>query len=72
MDAELKQYLERIEASVGDLRASLAETEVRIMERLDGRLDAVETRLKEFAREADRDLETKIIAEFWKWGRTSE
>ena len=65
MDRELKQYFEAMEVR-------LAGMETRIMERVDARLDAVETRLKDFILEADRDLETRIVGEFWKWGRTSD
>jgi hypothetical protein len=39
---------------------------------VDGRVDAVESRLKDFIVKADFDLETKLIAEFWKWGRSSD
>jgi hypothetical protein len=42
------------------------------MDRVDGRIDAVEERLKDFVAKADHDLETKIITEFHKWGRTSD
>ncbi len=48
------------------------ELEARIMERVGGRIDAVEERLKDYIRAADHDLETKIIGEFHKWGRTSD
>ena len=44
----------------------------RIMERVGGRIDAVEERLKDYIAKADHDLETKIITEFHKWGRTSD
>jgi hypothetical protein len=62
MDEELKQYLEGMESRIVE----------RIMQRVDGRIDASEERLKEFIIKADRDLETKIIREFWKWARTSD
>jgi len=55
MDAELKQHLEAMEA--------------RIMERVGGRIDASEERLKDFIRAADRDMETKIIGEFLEMGK---
>lgn len=58
MDDELKQYLDAMEG--------------RIVERLGGRIDAVEDRLKDYVRQADHDLETKVITEFHKWGRTSD
>lgn len=47
MDDELKQYLDAMEG--------------RIVERLGGRIDAVEDRLKDYTRQADHDLETKVI-----------
>jgi hypothetical protein len=62
MEEDLKQYLEGMESRIVE----------RIMERICGRIDASEERLKEFVRTADRDLETKIIKEFWKWARTSD
>jgi hypothetical protein len=39
---------------------------------LDGRLDALEQRLKDHTAEAVRDMETKILTEFHKWGSTSD
>jgi hypothetical protein len=69
MDADLKQYLEGMETR---LTERVDATETRIMQRVDGRIDAVEDRLKDFIRQADLDLETKIVGEFWKWGRTSD
>jgi hypothetical protein len=44
----------------------------RIMERVDGRIDAVEERMKHFVRQSIHDLETKVVGEFYKWGRTSD
>jgi hypothetical protein len=46
--------------------------ETRIMQRMDGRLDAVESRITDAIAKADHELETKIIGEFWKWGRTTD
>jgi hypothetical protein len=60
-----KRIMERVDARFTDF-------EKRIMERVGGRIDAAEERLKEFIGNADRDLETKIIREFWKWARTSD
>ncbi len=37
-----------------------------------GRLDATEERMKEFAGQMAGDMETRIIAEFWKWGRSAD
>ena len=50
----------------------LGQSEARIMARVEGRMDAVEDRLKDFIRHADEDLETKIAAAFWKWARSSD
>ena len=69
MDAELKEHLESME---GRLRADIVILEDRIMQRVDGRLDAVELRMTDAIAKADHELETKLIAEFWKWGRTSD
>jgi hypothetical protein len=45
MDQELKQRLDGMED--------------RIMERVHGRIDAVEERMKDFARQTSHDLETR-------------
>jgi hypothetical protein len=55
-----------------NLQTSLIELERSLMERTGGRIDAVEERLKEFVARSDHDLETKVITEFHKWGRTSD
>jgi hypothetical protein len=55
-----------------DLTDALLEMETRLMERVGGRIDAVEERLKDFISKADRDMETKVITEFHKWGRSSD
>lgn len=65
MDAELKEHLESME---GRLRADIVILEDRIMQRVDGRLDAVELRMTDAIAKADHELETKLIAEFWKMG----
>jgi hypothetical protein len=56
MEEELKQYLEGMETRIVG----------RVTERLEGRMDAIEERLKDHARQSDHDLETKIITEFHK------
>jgi hypothetical protein len=58
--------------SRAESRTETRAIENSLMERIAGRLDAVESRLRDFIAEADRDLETKIVGEFWKWGRTSD
>jgi hypothetical protein len=55
-----------------DLKAYLGAMETRLKAHVDGRLDAVEARLREFMTQADFDLETKIVGEFWKWRRSSD
>ena len=50
MDEDLKQHLDAMEA--------------RLMERLAGRIDAVEDRIKDHISSADHELETKFITEF--------
>jgi hypothetical protein len=88
MDEELKNYLDakfaeartETRADIGkssenvraDTRQDLIDMEERLMSRIGGRLDAVESRVRDFIAEADRDLETKVIGEFWKWGRTAD
>ncbi len=62
MDQELKQYLEGMEDRIVE----------RTMERVDGRIDAVEERMGAFVRQSIHDLETKVVGEFYKWGRTSD
>ncbi len=42
------------------------------MQRVDGRIDASEERMKDFVRVSVHNLETKLIGEFWTWGRTSD
>jgi hypothetical protein len=54
------------------LDTRLAATENRFREMLEGRLDVVEERLKDHTMHVVQAMETKILAEFWKWGRTSD
>jgi hypothetical protein len=62
IEGRIKELIdERIQASEG-----------RMKELIDGRIDASEERMKDFIRKADFDLETKIVGEFWKWGRSSD
>jgi hypothetical protein len=42
------------------------------MERVDGRIDASEERMKDTIRKSIEAAETKLLAEFWKWGRTTD
>jgi len=76
MDEDLKQYLDGLKQYLDGKFAAIddkfVEFEGRIMARVEGRMDAVEERMKDFTRQTCHDLETKLIAEFYKWGRTSD
>jgi chromosome segregation ATPase len=61
-----------IDAELAGIKAQIKELEARIMERMDGRIDAVEERMKDYVKETVRDMETTVISEFHKWGRTSD
>ena len=67
MDAELKTYLE----------GKFAQVDKRF-EQIDARFEQVDKRIAEvdanFAqiREELHDTETRLLSEFWKWGRTTE
>ena len=73
MDNDLKLHLEGMEARimerVGD---QIAGSEARMMERVDGRIDAAEQRLKAHTSQECEKVETKLLTEFHKWGRTSD
>jgi hypothetical protein len=62
MDEELKTYFEGMQARIVD----------GVTQRFDGRIDASEVRMKEAIGKSIEAMETKLIAEFWKWGRTSD
>jgi len=65
MDAELKQHLEAMESRMdGKLEA--------MESRLEGKLDAAEERLKANTRQECEKVETALLTEFHKWGRTSD
>jgi hypothetical protein len=63
MDEDLKQYLDTQFASID---TKLTELENNLMERVAGRIDAVEARMKAFIGLADHNLETRVITEFHK------
>ena len=48
------------------------EVHARIMQRLEGRIDAVEERLKTYISGECEKVETKLLAEFHKWGSTAD
>ena len=62
MDEELKSYLESMEARIVD----------RTTERLAGRIDASEDRMKRQLAESLTNLETKMLKAFHAWGRPYE
>jgi hypothetical protein len=70
--ASVDAKFEVIDAKFAGVDAKFLTLEDRIMQRMDGRIDASEERMKEFVRQANFDLETKIVAEFWKWARGSD
>jgi len=43
-----------------------------IKELLEGRLDPAEERMKAVVADSVRNMETRVISEFWKWGRSSD
>src|SRR6266571_782097 len=63
---EDKQWIEDV------IDGRLDASEKRMNAVFDGRLDASEERMKEFVGKAVREMETSIISEFWKWGRTAD
>jgi ABC-type phosphonate transport system ATPase subunit len=68
MDPELKQYPGGMETRIIERVVAVEQHVVAVEERV----GAIEERLKDFVREAVRDLETKLVAEFWKWGRIAD
>ena len=71
--AEVKASLTADMAEVkASLTADMANMKASLIATMEGRMDALEERLKDFVRQSDHDLETKIIGEFWKWSRTSD
>jgi hypothetical protein len=69
MDAELKQHLEAMEAR---LKAHTDETASRLKEHTAGQIDAAEDRLRNDTRKECEKVETALLTEFHKWGRTSD
>jgi hypothetical protein len=62
VDNELRDYLDGLEQRIVG----------RVTQRLEGRIDASEERMKSHASEACERIETRLLAEFHKWGRTSD
>ena len=61
MDADLKQYLD----------VKFTEVEVRFQS-MDARMEAMEARLRQQVGIECEKVETKLLTEFHKWGRTSD
>jgi hypothetical protein len=74
--ADMADVKTSLTADVAEVKASLtadmANMKASLIATMEGRMDALEERLKDFVRQSDHDLETKIIGEFWKWSRTSD
>jgi hypothetical protein len=74
MDEELKTYLDTLKSH---LDARFAQIDARF-EQVDKRFEQVDKRFEQvdanFAqiREELHDTETRLLSEFWKWGRTTE
>lgn len=66
----------RLAAQIQELGARITaqnqELEGRIMERVGGRIDAAEERLKAHTSSECERIETKLLTEFHKWGRTAD
>lgn len=62
MDEELKTYLDGMEERIVD----------RVTQRVEGRIDAAEDRMKIHVSKQCEIVETKLLIEFQKWGRTSD
>ena len=81
MDAELKTYLEgkfaQVDKRFEQIDARFEQVDKRF-EQIDARFEQVDKRIAEvdanFAqiREELHDTETRLLSEFWKWGRTTE
>jgi hypothetical protein len=62
MDEDLKQHLEGMEERIVE----------RVTQRVEGRIDAAEDRMKAHMSKQCETVETKLLTEFQKWGRTSD
>ena len=68
MDSELRQYLEEMEGRLTQ-RADGMEAHLT---RLTQQADEMEARLRAHTSQECEKVETSLLTEFWKWGRTSE
>jgi|ERR1035441_4431357 hypothetical protein len=79
MDPDLKQHLESIDSRLGAMDSRLEAMEGRFMSALNNRTDQLKTQiddlrveLKAHVAEECEKVETKLLTEFHKWGRTSD
>lgn len=67
-EATEKRMEARIEASAERMEARMDRMEVRI----ESKMDELENRMKDHVSEKCEAVETRLLSEFWKWGRTSD
>jgi hypothetical protein len=67
---EDKNWIATTVCSIVEGRVDASEDRMKAL--IEGRLDAAEDRIKALIAKSDFDLETKLVAEFWKWGRSSD
>jgi hypothetical protein len=80
MESRLMAHVEVVESRLmahvdvveSRLMSHVDVVESRIMARVDGRIDACEDRMKQAIKQSAEETETKLLGEFWKWGRTAE
>ena len=68
MDQDLKQHLESIDSRLKGIEGM----EGRFMSALSSQIDQLRVELKEHVSEELEKVETKLLTEFHKWGRTSD
>src|SRR5579862_8360650 len=72
MDSELKQYLEgmesRLSADIQQVRSEIQQVETGLR----AEIQQVEERLRAHTSQECEKVETKLMTELWKWGRTSD
>ena len=71
MDPELKAYLEGFKTEFEGLRSNFQDLKSNFQDLkldFDGKLESMERRLKEHT----EIVETRLLSEFWKWGRVTD
>ena len=69
MDAELKEYLQGMEARLNaNFEARIGGSESRLNTSMEARIGESEARMKEHT----ETVETRLLSEFWKWARTTD